>query len=122
MLAEIFENKSMPFYKFGETHFLNKINELYWIEYICRQFSATGKSISNELSARIAAMMENHPYFVQMFAKNVWQNTDIICSLEVIDLSTLKIAYHSKQNVMKIAQLTKQLFIRKIRNYTRSCW
>lgn len=87
MLAEIFENKSKPFYKFGETRFLNKITEHYWIEYISRQFSSTGKIISNELSAEIAAMMENHPYFVQMLAKNVWQNTDKICSLEVIDLT-----------------------------------
>lgn len=84
MLAEIFENKSMPFYKFGETYFLNKISEQYWIEYIRRQFSSTGKSISNELSAQIAAMMENHPYFVQLFAKNIWQNTGKKCSSEII--------------------------------------
>lgn len=84
MLAEIFENKSMPFYKFGETRFLNKITEDYWIEYIRRQFSSTGKLISNELSAQIAAMMENHPYFVQMVAKNVWQNTNKTCSSEII--------------------------------------
>jgi len=87
MLAEIFENKSMPFYKFGETRFLNKIPEQYWIEYIIRQFSSTGKSISNELSAQIAAMMENHPYFVQMLAKNVWQNTAKKCSSEIIALT-----------------------------------
>ncbi len=49
-----------------------------------RQFSSTGKSISNELSAKIAAMMEYHPYFVQMLAKNVWQNTDKKCSSEII--------------------------------------
>jgi uncharacterized protein len=84
MLAEIFENKSMPFYKFGETRFLNKIPEHYWIEYIRRQFSVTGKSISIELSAHIAAMMENHPYFVQLFAKNVWQNTKTKCKSETI--------------------------------------
>jgi uncharacterized protein len=84
MLAEIFENKSMPFYKFGETRFLNKISAQYWIEYIIRQFSSTGKTISDELSAQIAAMMENHPYFVQLFAKNVWQNTGKKCSSEII--------------------------------------
>ena len=84
MLAEIFENKSMPFYKFGETRFLNKITEHYWIEYINRQFSSTGKLISHELSVQIASMMENHPYFVQMFAKNVWQNTGKKCSSEII--------------------------------------
>lgn len=87
MLAEIFENKSMPFYKFGETRFLNKISEQYWIEYIMRQFSSTGKSISIELSSQIAGMMENHPYFVQLFAKNVWQNTGKKCNSEIITLT-----------------------------------
>lgn len=84
MLSDIFENKSMPFYKFGETHFLNKIDEQYWIEYIGRQFSLTGKSISNNLSAQLSGLMENHPYFVQMFAKNIWQNTDKNCSKDII--------------------------------------
>lgn len=80
MLAEIFENKSMPFYKFGETMFLNKIDEGYWVEYIVRQFDSTEKSIPEELAAQIARLMENHPYFVQMLAKNVWQNTQKVCS------------------------------------------
>jgi len=80
MLAEIFENKSMPFYKFGETLFLKKIEEEYWIHYIVRQFSSTGKSITDELAVQIARLMENHPYFVQMLAKNVWHNTQKVCS------------------------------------------
>jgi hypothetical protein len=88
MLADIFENKAMPFYKFGETVFLKKISGEYWIEYIVQQFRDTGKSILPELAGKIAMLMENHPYFVQFFAKNVWVNTTEICSQAIIE-STL---------------------------------
>lgn len=88
MLTDIFENKSMPFYKFGEVMFLKKIETKYWIEYIVNQFKHTKKSISGELAAYIAQLMENHPYFVQMMAKNVWQNTQKVCNEGIIS-STL---------------------------------
>ncbi len=87
MLADIFENKSMPFYKFGEILFLDKIEEKYWIEYIVRQFNITGKSISVDLAAHITRLMENHPYFVQMMAKNVWQNTESVADDSVITMT-----------------------------------
>ncbi len=88
MLADIFENKSMPFYKFGEVLFLKKIDAEYWIEYIVNQFYSTQKAISDELAAQVAQLMEYHPYFVQMLAKNVWQNTRKECNEIIID-STL---------------------------------
>ncbi len=84
MLTDIFENKSMPFYKFGEVLFLKKIDEVHWIEYIVNQFITTKKAITEKLAARIAQLMENHPYFVQMLAKNVWQNTQTICDENII--------------------------------------
>ncbi len=88
MLTDIFENKSMPFYKFGEVMFLKKIDAEYWVEYIVNQFKKTKKTISGELAAHIAQLMENHPYFVQMLAKNVWQNTQKVCDENIIS-STL---------------------------------
>jgi uncharacterized protein len=88
MLTEIFENKSMPFYKFGEVLFLKKIDEAHWIEYIVNQFKKTEKIISEDLASKIAQLMENHPYFVQMLAKNVWQNTQKTCDKNIIQ-STL---------------------------------
>lgn len=63
----------MPFYKFGEILFLEKIQERYWIPFISGRFTATGKSISNALATDIAQLMQNHPYFVQQYAQAVWQ-------------------------------------------------
>ena len=85
MLAGLFENKSMPFYKFGETIFIDKIDGSHWVKYIVRQFEGTAKKISNELAGSIADDMENPPYFVQLFASTVWKLTKKNCTNELLD-------------------------------------
>ncbi len=80
MMTELFESKSMPFYKFGDVLFLDKILGEYWIDYIVNGFKRTGKIINEEIAMRIAYEMENHPYFVQQFAHGVWNNTTKTCS------------------------------------------
>ncbi|MCD4681822.1 MAG: hypothetical protein K8R86_00955 [Bacteroidales bacterium] len=85
MLADIFENKSMPFYKFGDTLFLKKIGHTHWVDYIIRQFNKTNKKITSELASEIAGRMENHPYFVQLFAATVWKLTKTKCMKKIID-------------------------------------
>ncbi len=85
MLSEIFENTSMPFYKFGDTMFLKKIERTHWVKYIVRQFKKTDKKISKGLASNIAETMENHPYFVQLFAATIWKFTEKTCTLETID-------------------------------------
>lgn len=85
MLAEIFENKSMPFYKFGDMVFLEKIEQKHWIGFIVRQFDKTKKDISISLAAEIAERMENHPYFVQLYSASVWRLTKNKCTIKHLD-------------------------------------
>lgn len=80
MMSELFENKSQPFYKFGELFFLEKINNKEWIGYIQRKFKNTLKKISKGNASKIATLVENHPYFVQQLANNVWLYTQEECS------------------------------------------
>ncbi len=80
LMTELFENKSMPFYKFGDVVFLEKIPEKYWIKFIVRNFRRTKKSISEEFAAQIARQMENHPYFVQQYAHTAWMQTTTVCT------------------------------------------
>ena len=95
MLANLFENKSMPFYKFGETVFLEKIGERHWEKFIVEQFARTKKEISAKLAVSIAERMENHPYFVQLFASKVWKMTRKKCSPKIIEaaLEEIKLQY-----------------------------
>jgi hypothetical protein len=75
MLMDFFTKPSMPFYKFGDILFLEKIKTEHWIPFIQQRFIDTGKKISENFAEEIAVKMENHPYFVQQFAQMVWLKT-----------------------------------------------
>lgn len=80
LMNELFEKKSYPFYKFGDTMYLPKIGTQDWIAYICRRFEATGKQIPKELAERICQSMENHSSYVQQLAWLVWIHTDKVAT------------------------------------------
>lgn len=80
MMTDLFENKSMPFYKFGEILFLEKISNEHWKKYIGRKFGKSGKKIAPKLAAKIAQLVDNHPYFVQQLANTVWLHTENECT------------------------------------------
>lgn len=85
MMTELFENKSMPFYKFGEILFLSKIDNHHWQTYIQEKFNQSKKEISKELAGIIAQKVENHSYFVQQLANAVWLETDKKCTAANIE-------------------------------------
>ena len=80
LMNELFENKSYPFYKFGDAIYLQKIGTQDWVEYICNRFSVTGKQISEQLAERISQAVDNHSSYVQQLAWLVWVHTDKIAT------------------------------------------
>jgi hypothetical protein len=72
LMNELFEKRSLPFYKFGDTIYLQKIGTEDWVDYITQRFESTGKSISRELAQRICEMVDNHSSYVQQLAWLVW--------------------------------------------------
>ncbi len=84
MLMEFFASPSMPFYKFGDLMFLDKIETKYWEKFIVETFSATGKKISKKLAVKIALLSENHPYYVQQLAQLTWLRTEKRATEKVI--------------------------------------
>lgn len=85
MLLDIFSNYEMPFYKFGDVMFLEKISENNWVEYITLRFANTGKQIARETAAQLARRVECHPYYVQQLAQLAWLRTSGVCSKETVD-------------------------------------
>ena len=73
LMMDFFTKNTMPFYRFGEIFFLEKIEDSHWIPYITGRFEATNKKISEALAAKIARQMKNHPYYVQQLSQAVWQ-------------------------------------------------
>jgi len=87
MLLDIFSNSAMPFYKFGDIMFLQKISNQKWGEFIKKRFEDTGKKISVEQAEYLAEIVDNHSYYVQQLAQQAWLRTKISCSKEIIDES-----------------------------------
>ena len=73
----LFENKSMPFYKFGEVVYLDKIGKKHLETFIVDSFTKTGKKIDNEYAGKIVESVKCHPYYTQQLAHLVWVDTDV---------------------------------------------
>ena len=85
MLLSIFNDYSMPFYKFGDILFLQKIERKDWVAFISQRFADTGKQISDELSGMIADKMKNHPYYTQQLSQQTWLRTSKDCSEAIVN-------------------------------------
>ena len=89
VLSELFSKQSMPFYKFGDVLFLQKISTADWINFICERFRSTGKSISVELAKKICDTVENHSSYVQQLAWNVWIKTNTSATNDDVDAAVI---------------------------------
>ena len=76
LMNELFEKKSLPFYKFGDAIYLQKIGTADWVDYIRSRFEATGKRVSRELAEKICQRADNHSSYVQQLAWLVWTHTE----------------------------------------------
>ncbi|MCP4148645.1 MAG: ATP-binding protein [bacterium] len=85
MLMQLFENKSMPFYKFGDVIYLEKIGKNDLEKFIVDSFSRTGKKIDNELAVKIIENVSCHPYYTQQLAHLTWINTNESVTGNILD-------------------------------------
>ncbi len=92
MLTHLFADPSMPFYRFGDIMMLPKIDNEIWGEFIQRRFADTGKTISLDDARHIAAIVDNHSYYVQQLAQQVWFRADPTATTAMVDdgLATLR--------------------------------
>lgn len=88
MMENIFQNRRMPFYMFGDTIYLGSIPENDWVEYICSRFNSAGIPIAEEYALEICRRVELHSSYVQQLAWNVMLNTDKEVTSDVIDKAT----------------------------------
>ncbi len=80
MLMDVFTSPSMPFYKFGDIVFLDKISADDWIKFIVSRFSDTGKMIDNNSAKLIVDIADRHSYYVQQLAQQTWLRTEVECT------------------------------------------
>ncbi|HEC44275.1 MAG TPA: ATP-binding protein [Bacteroides sp.] len=75
MMGNLFQEQSMPFYRFGDMLFLERIENKSLNNYVVNAFYRTGKNISSEITESMVNLMEAHPYYVQQMADILWNRT-----------------------------------------------
>lgn len=85
MMMDVFASPSMPFYKFGDLMFLEKIAENDWTEFIVKRFADTGKKIKPEVAAYLAKSAACHPYYVQQLAQLCWLQSARQCDKAIVE-------------------------------------
>jgi hypothetical protein len=87
MMTDIFTSPSMPFYKFGDVLFIEKISMNDWIIFIQKRFQETGKKIGRTEAGLIPELTDCHSYYVQQLAQQSWLRTKVICDTEIITVA-----------------------------------
>jgi hypothetical protein len=85
MMMDVFTSPSMPFYKFGDIIFLEKIALDDWIIFIQKRFSDTGKKAGTNEARMIAELTDCHPYYVQQLAQQSWFRTITVCTGAIVN-------------------------------------
>lgn len=112
MLLDVFSNYAMPFYKFGDILFLEKIAAEEWVSFIQKRFQDTGKEISSSDSERIAVLAENHSYYVQQLAQQVWFRTEKRATDQIVEnafediINQLSLLFVNMTEVLTTRQLS----------------
>jgi len=84
LMMDVFTSPSMPFYKFGDIIFLEKISANDWKPYIQKRFLDTKKEIGDSEATLIAELVDCHPYYVQQLAQQSWFRSDKKCSETIV--------------------------------------
>lgn len=111
MMINLFENQSMPFYKFGDVIYLQKIVPKHFVDFIVRSFKSTQRQIRIESAVKIIKLMDNHPYYVQQFAHLIWINTETEVTNDIINIAINDII---TQNTMLYYNIINNLSVTQI--------
>ena len=111
LMRDFFSKSSMPFYKFGDVLFLDKIASEHWIAYIRKRFNDTGKHIPEDMALKICQTIDNHSSYVQQLAWLVWirtehtatwENFNDACSDLLVQNSNLFSNYYDNLSALQI--------------------
>lgn len=82
LMTNLFQNRRMPFYQFGEMMFLERIPSRDWITYIQQRFENRGKTIETKYCEEICRLTANYSSYVQQLAWNVFAETQTVVTDE----------------------------------------
>jgi hypothetical protein len=72
LMTDFFHETNMPFYRFGEIIYLNRIKAEKLKKFLTDTFSSSDKELPSDICDKVVEIVENHPYYLQQFARNIW--------------------------------------------------
>ena len=106
LMNKFFNKSSMPFYRFGDILFLDKISEKHWEQYIVKRFKLFGKEISKQHAANIADLVNCHSYYVQQLAHIAFVNTKVKLTEAILNQSVKQLL---EQNQIMYQRIMEEL-------------
>ena len=106
LMTNMFQNKSMPFFQFGDAIFLGVIPVKKWVPFICEKIKKHGLSIHEEFAARISDEVEGYSSYVQQLAWLVMLKTESVVTKEIVDAAVNELI---TQNAALFMQQTEGL-------------
>lgn len=106
LMTNIFQNKSMPFFQFGDAIYLGVIPVKKWVPFICKKFKQQGLVINEELAARICNEVEGYSSYVQQLAWLVMLKTEKEVTSKIVDIAVTELI---SQNAALFMQQTEGL-------------
>jgi hypothetical protein len=102
LMSTLFDKQSLPFYKFGDVLYLQKISKQDWIPFILERFESSGKVISSYYAGQICDLVENQSFYVQQLSWLVWLRTEFEVGVEGLsngleDLLDQSIMFYQKE-------------------------
>lgn len=85
LMAALFTRQSMPFYKFGDVLYLQKIGCEHWVKFIMERFEQSGKRISEALAQEICESVEAHSFYVQQLSWLVWLRSPQVAGAQHVE-------------------------------------
>lgn len=86
MMMDLFNKQSMPFFRFGDVMFLDKIRREDWVPFIQARFASRRKNIAADTCEHLCERMQDHPYHVQLLGHAAWlRTTGRTCTKAIID-------------------------------------
>ena len=119
LMENMFNDQSMPFYKFGDLMFIKKIPTHEWVAFICAKFKETGKMITEQQARKICDATENLSTYVQQLSWVVWyKSSEAVTNADIEDAIEDLLEQNKVFFQREVEQLTElQLnFLRAIAN------
>ncbi len=117
MMENLFQNKNMPFYRFGDMVFLEKIGRADWVQFVVEKFKDNGKEISTAVADKLCDIVEDYSSYVQQLAWNLYVITPDSATDELLQqaydelLRQLSSLYENQINTLTSYQMN---FIRAL--------